>query len=108
MSRFENVFGNRPNLGTKRNFDSRMPEVDRIKRRAERERNARHEAERLLEEKSKELYELNLNLKELNNDLEQIVRKRTEELRRCIERVEEQQRQAEYCPSSGILEQMGA
>ena len=96
MSKFENVFGKKAQLGTKHKFQDRMSDAERFKRRVERERNARHQAERLLEEKSKELYELNVSLKELNNDLEMIVKKRTEELRRSIERVEEQQRQAEH------------
>lgn len=96
MSKFEGVFGNKSGGNAQKNFESRLSEADRFRRRVERERSARHEAERLLEEKSKELYELNVSLKELNNDLEKIVRKRTEELRKSIERVEEQQRLAEH------------
>lgn len=53
----------------------------RIEARLERERRARAEAEHLLEDKSRALYEANLALGALANDLEQRVEARTEELR---------------------------
>ncbi|MEO5797374.1 MAG: EAL domain-containing protein [Rhodoferax sp.] len=53
----------------------------RIEVRLDRERRARAEAEYLLEEKSRALYEANLALGALANDLEQRVEARTEELR---------------------------
>ncbi|MGQ1909572.1 ATP-binding protein [Marinifilum sp. RC60d5] len=48
-----------------------------MRRRLEREKAARFQAEKLLEEKSLELYESNLQLKSLNNNLEQLVEDRT-------------------------------
>ncbi len=57
-------------------------DIEVLKRALERERVARKEAERLLEEKSVELYEVNQELKALNNSLEQQILTRTEELDR--------------------------
>jgi len=57
-------------------------------RRLERERAARKEAERLLEEKSLVLYNTNQSLKELANSLEQQVIVRTTELRQALEKAE--------------------
>ena len=54
--------------------------VRRLEARLERERRARSEAERLLETKSLELYEANLELSALAADLEQRVEQRTSEL----------------------------
>jgi signal transduction histidine kinase len=54
--------------------------LDRLQRRANRERAARHEAEKLLENKSRELYLANQRLQEWSNTLEARVQKRTEEL----------------------------
>jgi len=96
MSKFENVFGGGNKLPKTGEKFAPQAEIERARRRADREREARHEAERLLEEKSRELYELNVNLLELNNDLERIVRNRTDALRRSIKRVEEQQKLAEH------------
>jgi diguanylate cyclase (GGDEF)-like protein len=53
----------------------------RLEMRLERERRARNEAEHLLEEKSRALYEANQALSALANDLELRVEARTEELR---------------------------
>ena len=96
MSKFEKIFG----PGAKLSDDKRIlrpgAELERTRRKADRERTARQEAERLLEEKSRELYDLNLSLKVLNDDLERIVRQRTEALRKSIARVEEQQKYAEH------------
>ncbi len=71
------------------------PPPDRIRRleaRLERERNARLEAERLLETKSRALYEANLALSALAADLEQRVEERTRELsterERAVQRAE--------------------
>ena len=52
----------------------------RLKRRAEREVAARHEAERLLESKSLELFATNQRLIQLNAELEHRVETRTREL----------------------------
>ena len=57
-----------------------MPVEERLKRRVERERNARKQAERLLEEKSLELYEINQKLRAAKRDLEHRVLERTSEL----------------------------
>jgi len=59
-------------------------ESQRLARRVERERLARKEAERLLEQKSLELYHANLHLKELAGDLEQQVVNRTAELQKAL------------------------
>jgi len=56
--------------------------IDRLDRRAARERSARKSAEHLLETKSLELYEANENLKALANNLESRVVERTAELDR--------------------------
>jgi signal transduction histidine kinase len=57
-------------------------------RRVERERAARKEAERLLEEKSLALYHANQSLKELADSLEQQVAERTAELKLALEKAE--------------------
>ncbi len=64
------------------------PDPDRLLRRAERERRARKEAERLLEEKSLELYEANQALRRQAMLLEDQVRERTAELHAALERAE--------------------
>lgn len=56
-------------------------EIEILNRRFEREKNARIEAEKLLEAKSLELYKSNNELKEVNEKLEGIVEERTEKLR---------------------------
>jgi signal transduction histidine kinase/CheY-like chemotaxis protein len=65
------------------------PDPDRLLRRVERERRARKEAERLLEEKSLELYEANQALQCQAADLEGQVSARTAELNAALERAEE-------------------
>jgi len=55
-------------------------EVEILKRKFERERLARLEAEKLLEEKSLELYQSNQKLKSLNIDLENLIRVKTQRL----------------------------
>jgi len=57
-----------------------LDRVARLQRRIDRERRARHEAERLLETKSLELYEANRALSALAADLEARVAQRTREL----------------------------
>ena len=57
-------------------------------RRFDRERKARKEAERYLEHKSRELYEANLRLQELADNLEDQVRARTSELEVAIKKSE--------------------
>lgn len=63
-------------------------EATRFARRIERERAARAEAERLLEEKSLELFQANRSLQLLANDLERQVVERTAELQGALERAE--------------------
>ncbi|NOU59979.1 ATP-binding protein [Marinifilum caeruleilacunae] len=55
-------------------------ETDLLLKKIERERLARKQAEKLLEEKSLELYESNQQLKSLNNNLEHLVEERTQKL----------------------------
>jgi diguanylate cyclase len=55
-------------------------QLERLKRRLEREKSARHQAEALLEERSRELYLANTALAQLAQDLEQRVIERTAEL----------------------------
>jgi signal transduction histidine kinase/CheY-like chemotaxis protein len=57
-----------------------VSEVEQLKRRLERERRARKEAEAIAEEKTREIYEANLSLRRLNDRLEELVRQRTGEL----------------------------
>jgi signal transduction histidine kinase/CheY-like chemotaxis protein len=57
-----------------------VSEVEQLKRRLERERRARKEAEAIAEEKTREIYEANLRLRRLNDRLEELVRQRTGEL----------------------------
>jgi signal transduction histidine kinase len=57
-------------------------------RKAEREHRARCEAERLLEQRSRELYAIQNHLAAVNRELEQRVAERTEELRLAKERAE--------------------
>jgi diguanylate cyclase (GGDEF)-like protein len=64
--------------------------IRRLERRVARESNARKEAERLLEQKSLELFALNRNLTRLNAELEQRVQQRTLELERERHQAQEQ------------------
>jgi signal transduction histidine kinase/CheY-like chemotaxis protein len=57
-----------------------VSEVEQLKRRLERERRARKEAETIAEQKTSEIYEANVRLQRLNNRLEELVRQRTGEL----------------------------
>jgi signal transduction histidine kinase/CheY-like chemotaxis protein len=57
-----------------------VSEVEQLKRRLERERRARKEAEAIAEEKTREIYEANVRLQGLNDRLEELVRQRTGEL----------------------------
>ena len=58
-----------------------LEEFDALKRILNRERKSRREAERILEEKSRELYLANLELRELNSGLEELVEARTRKLK---------------------------
>ena len=58
---------------------------DRALRRAERERGARKQAEKLLEEKSLELYHANVRLEKSHDELERRVRERTHDLSMATE-----------------------
>ena len=62
---------------------------DAYKKAFERERQARKEAERITEQKSRELFELNSELKALNEDLELRIEKRTSELEIARQRAED-------------------
>jgi signal transduction histidine kinase/CheY-like chemotaxis protein len=55
-------------------------EIEVLKRRLERERAARKQAETLLEDKSRELYQTNQELRNLADHLEELVQERTKEL----------------------------
>ena len=57
-----------------------MSDIEQIKRRLERERAARKAAETIAEEKTREIYEANVQLQHLNSRLEELVRERTTEL----------------------------
>ncbi|MFO1036096.1 MAG: ATP-binding protein [Geminicoccaceae bacterium] len=59
-------------------------DVERLRRRARRERQAREEAERLLEEKSLELYLANQDLARATRELESLVEARTQELQEAL------------------------
>jgi len=63
-------------------------EADRFARRLQRERSARQQAERLLEEKSLALFNANQALKSLADDLERQVGERTAELRTALHKAE--------------------
>lgn len=62
---------------------------DAYKKAFERERQARKEAERITEQKSRELFELNSELKALNEDLELRIETRTSELEIARQRAEQ-------------------
>jgi signal transduction histidine kinase/CheY-like chemotaxis protein len=61
-------------------MNERMNELDVLRRAFNRERDARKEAERLLDQKSRELFQANKELRELAERLEQLVAERTAEL----------------------------
>src|SRR5215470_3776263 len=50
-----------------------LSEVEQLKRRLERERQARKAAEAVAEEKTREIYETNVQLQQLNSRLEELV-----------------------------------
>ncbi|TDR15200.1 response regulator [Marinomonas communis] len=60
----------------------------RLQKRLDREKRARLEAERLLEEKANELFKANTHLRDLVSQQEELVRRRTEELRSALELAE--------------------
>ncbi|MEY4864002.1 MAG: hypothetical protein RLZ51_2097 [Pseudomonadota bacterium] len=69
--------------------DSDLPErLKRLERRAQREREARKQAEQALEQRSRELYESNQALRSLADSLEAQVRQRTAELADALTRAE--------------------
>jgi signal transduction histidine kinase/DNA-binding NarL/FixJ family response regulator len=59
------------------------PDATRLNRRLERERKARQEAERLLEDKSRELFAKHMELEALSQSLEKLVAKRTIEMQQA-------------------------
>jgi diguanylate cyclase (GGDEF)-like protein len=75
-------------------------------RRIERERTARIAAERLLEEKSRDLYEINKSLREWTAMLEEIVTERTAELTKALEETQDAntlvEHQALHDPLTGL------
>jgi signal transduction histidine kinase/CheY-like chemotaxis protein len=54
--------------------------IEQLERRLERERRARKAAEMIAEQKTREIYDANIRLQQLNNHLEDLVRQRTAEL----------------------------
>lgn len=69
---------------------------ERLKRRLEREQRSRLEAERLLEAKASELYQLNINLQEMVLRQEELVKERTQELQEALEAAENANRHKSY------------
>jgi PAS domain S-box-containing protein len=63
-----------------------MNEVEILKRRVEREREARFQAEAIMEQKAAELFEVNQSLKRLNETLEHEIKDRTLQLRESEEK----------------------
>jgi signal transduction histidine kinase len=59
------------------------PDATRLNRRLARERKARQEAERLLEDKSRELFAKHMELEALSQSLEKLVAKRTIEMQQA-------------------------
>ncbi|MDW6020415.1 response regulator [Mesorhizobium sp. BAC0120] len=57
-----------------------MSSIEQLERRLERERQARKAAEAIAEEKTREIYDANVRLQQLNNRLEELVGQRTTEL----------------------------
>ncbi|MBH5318803.1 response regulator [Paenibacillus sp. GSMTC-2017] len=57
-----------------------MDDIDVIRRMLEREKKARQAAERIAEEKTREIYYVNQELRQLNDQLEELVKERTIEL----------------------------
>lgn len=57
-----------------------MSTIEQLERRLERERRARKAAERIAEEKTREIFDANARLQQLNNHLEELVRQRTAEV----------------------------
>jgi len=75
---------------------------DALKRSLIRERKARKEAEAIMEQKSLELYNVNKELRELNNNLEKIIEERTheiEESRKSMRKAKEEAEQATMAKS---------
>lgn len=70
--------------------------AERLRRKVDRERRARVEAERLLEEKVRELFEANLRLKNLNEGLERVVADRTRELAVALDAAEAAREKSEH------------
>lgn len=62
------------------NIESLKNEFEALKKALNRERNSRKEAERTIEEKSRQIYNNNLELKRINEELDNKVKERTAEL----------------------------
>ncbi len=73
-----------------------MSEIDRLKRRIEREKQARRQAEAIAEERTREIYHTNESLKHLNEQLEDRVQKRTAELSASQEALAATQKRLKY------------
>src|SRR5262249_5807062 len=58
----------------------RVSNIEQLERRLERERHARKAAEAIAEEKTREIYDANVRLQQLNDRLEELVEQRTTEL----------------------------
>lgn len=96
MNQLRKIFGEGARINSNAGKTRPDPELERTKRKIERERSARKEAERILEGKSRELFELNVQLMGLNEGLESLVRERTAALKKSIARIEQQHQNAEY------------
>ncbi|WP_368186730.1 putative bifunctional diguanylate cyclase/phosphodiesterase [Aestuariibius sp. HNIBRBA575] len=77
--------------------------ISRLERKATRERIARKEAERLLEEKSLELFKVNSSLIALNDDLEQTVQNRTKALQTALDTAEKAKKVSEHASMHDAL-----
>jgi len=78
-----------------KNGNQLIDELNALKRILERERLARKEAERIIEDKSRELFQVNNELRKLNDSLELRIRERTYELNRSHDELLKATREAE-------------
>ncbi|PLX00501.1 MAG: hybrid sensor histidine kinase/response regulator [Marinilabiliales bacterium] len=78
-----------------KNGNQLIDELNALKRILERERLARKEAERIIEDKSRELFQVNNELRKLNDNLELRIRERTSELNRSHDELLKATREAE-------------
>lgn len=96
MNQLKKIFGEGAKVNANTGDTPPNLELERTKRKIERERRSRKEAEQLLEGKSREIFEMNVQLKDLNDGLESLVHERTAALKKSIARIERQRKTAEY------------